>query len=96
MDGDGEDGPDPEGGEPFSVITGALPGSRVTVIDENERLKFARHVLAGVAVPSILIFVAYAACPDNTALQQIFELVKVGLLPLVTLVISFYFSKTDG
>lgn len=42
-----------------------------------------------------LVFAAYAVYPDNQALAGIFELVKIGLLPLVTLVVSFYFPKMD-
>jgi hypothetical protein len=36
-------------------------------------------------------FIAYAAMPDNPAMVQIFELIKIGAFPLVTLVIAFYF-----
>ena len=31
---------------------------------------------------------------ENEALNQAFELVKIGALPLVTLVVSFYFPNS--
>jgi hypothetical protein len=37
--------------------------------------------------------VSYAAAPENKALQQIFELIKIGALPIVTLLITFYFPN---
>jgi len=63
-------------------------------IDEGDRLKFARQILFFLAIICGGIFVAYARYPDNTALAAIFELIKIGALPLVTLVISFYFPST--
>lgn len=35
----------------------------------------------------------YALQHDNKALAAMFELVKIGALPLMTLVVSFYFPK---
>ena len=79
--------------ESVDVATDVLPDSQV--IDESERLKFARQVLVSLGFISVAVFVAYTAYPDNTALQEIFELIKIGLLPLVTLVVSFYFARTE-
>jgi hypothetical protein len=79
--------------ESVDVATDVLPDSQV--IDESERLKFARQVLVSLGVIAVAVFVAYTAYPDNTALQEIFELIKIGLLPLVTLVVSFYFARTE-
>ncbi len=79
--------------ESVDVATDVLPDSQV--IDESERLKFARQVLISLGFISVAVFVAYTAYPDNTALQEIFELIKIGLLPLVTLVVSFYFARTE-
>jgi hypothetical protein len=33
--------------------------------------------------------------PDNPGVSQIFELVKIGALPLVTSVISFHFPNSS-
>ncbi len=65
------------------------------VITAGDRLRFAKQVLLFLGVTCVLVFTAYVIFPDNQALAHIFELIKIGLLPLVTLVISFYFPKTD-
>lgn len=75
-------------------ITDVLPND-VRVITEGDRLRFAKQVLLFLGVTCVLVFAAYVFYPDNRALANIFELIKIGLLPLVTLVISFYFPKTD-
>ena len=62
-------------------------------IDEGERLRFARNILACLAIICVGVFAAYAAWPENKALSQVFELIKIGALPLVTLVVSFYFPN---
>lgn len=64
-------------------------------ISEGDRLRLARVVLMGLAVICVGVFVAYGMYPDNRALGQIFELIKIGVLPLVTLVISFYFPNSS-
>ena len=43
----------------------------------------------------VLVFAAYVIYPDNHALTNIFELIKMGVFPLVTLVVSFYFPKME-
>jgi hypothetical protein len=63
-------------------------------LTEGERLRFAKQVLLWLALICIAVFIAHGAYPDNQAIGQIFELVKIGALPLVTLVISFYFPAT--
>ena len=68
--------------------------SRVS-IDESDRLKLAKQVLFWLACICTAVFIGYAVFPDNTALTAIFELVKIGALPLVTLVISFYFPNSS-
>lgn len=65
-------------------------------IDENERLRFAKQVLFGMAFICLFVFAAYACFPDNKALANIFELIKIGALPLITLVISFYFPNAKS
>ena len=67
----------------------------VAVIDEGQRLRLAGRILLGLGLIAVGVFAGYGYLPDNTAMQAIFELVKVGLLPLATLVVSFYFTKAD-
>nr|VFK13580.1 MAG: hypothetical protein BECKLPF1236B_GA0070989_104912 [Candidatus Kentron sp. LPFa] len=69
-------------------------GDRVTTIDPSERLKFARQILLGLAVICVAVFVGYAWYPGNKALIAIFELVKIGILPLATLIVAFYFPTS--
>lgn len=69
--------------------------SRDIQVTAGERLRFAKQVLLFLGGGAALVFAAYAVYPDNQALAGIFELVKIGLLPLVTLVVSFYFPKMD-
>ena len=76
-------------------ITALVPKPKdLRVINEGERLRFARQVLLFGAV-CVLVFAAYAFRPENKALSSIFELIKIGILPLITLVVSFYFPKSD-
>jgi len=35
--------------------------------------------------------IAYGLNPENSALQAMFEFVKIGVPPLVTLLVTFYF-----
>ena len=67
----------------------------VRSIPETDRLKLARQLLLSLGVLTVGFFTWYAMAPENTALQAIFELFKIGVLPLVTLIVSFYFSRTD-
>lgn len=69
-----------------------LPWSAtVADISPGARLTFAKQVLGCLAIICIGIMVAYGLDPDNSALQAMFELVKIGALPIVTLMVSFYF-----
>ena len=63
-------------------------------IDEKDRLKFAKQILFYLFITFLTVFIAYAIYPENKALKDIFEFVKVGGASLVTLVISFYFTST--
>ncbi len=65
-------------------------------IGENDRLKFAKQVLFWLGLICIGVFIAYGMYPDNKALSSIFELIKIGALPLITLVVSFYFAKPNN
>lgn len=72
--------------------------SRAYEVDEIpavERLKLARQLLLFLGVLTVGVFIAYPMAPENAALQAIFELFKIGVLPLITLIVSFYFSRTD-
>src|SRR5262249_17513447 len=63
-------------------------------LTEKDRLGFARQILLCLALICIGEFIAYGVYPENGAITEIFELVKIGALPVVTLVISFYFPNT--
>ncbi len=65
-------------------------------IDEGDRLKFAKQVLFWLGLICIGVFIGYGMYPDNKALSSIFELIKIGALPLITLVISFYFPNSNN
>jgi len=69
--------------------------SQVT-IGEYDRLIFAKQVLFWLGIICIGVFIAYGMYPDNKALSSIFELIKIGALPLITLVVSFYFPKSNN
>jgi hypothetical protein len=64
-------------------------------INEGERLRFARQVLFWLAMICIGVFIAHGYDSKNEGINQIFELVKIGALPLVTLVVSFYFPNSS-
>lgn len=65
-------------------------------ISENERMKLGKQVLFFIGLFVLLVCGAYIYQPDNTATSAIFELVKIGALPLVTLIISFYFPNSQN
>jgi hypothetical protein len=61
-----------------------------------DRLSFAYRFLFALGGFCLIFFVWYGVDPSNDAVAKIFELIKIGALPLVTLVISFYFpNRTD-
>jgi hypothetical protein len=65
-------------------------------IDEGDRLAFAKQVLFWLGFICVGVFISYGMNPDNKALSSIFELIKIGALPLVTLVVSFYFPNSNN
>lgn len=67
--------------------------SDLALVDEGLRLKLAGRILLGIAIIGIGAGSFYGMFPENVAATNIFELVKIGLLPLATLVVSFYFSR---
>lgn len=82
-----------EGRPADRVDNGGFSASSVAQIDEGDRLKFARQILAALFFFVILIVVLAVMQPENKALDNIFEWAKFGVLPLVTLVIGFYFPN---
>lgn len=76
--------------------TDGLYQEQVLVFEEMERLRLARQVLCGIFVISVGVFIAHAYWDQNESIRQVFELLKIGALPLVTLVISFYFPNSHA
>jgi len=64
-------------------------------LSEEDRLRFARHVLLFLFVICLVVFSGYFFQPQNRAAAAIFELIKIGVPPLVTLVIGFYFPNSS-
>lgn len=83
------------GSDDIDLATVLKDSKGVSIINEGERLSFARHLLLGLAMICTGVFVAHGMYPDNSGVSQIFELVKIGALPLVTLVVSFYFPNSS-
>lgn len=75
-----------------SLVRDAQSFSDVT---GKDRLAFAREILIGLFFIVLLVFSMSFIQPENKALEKIFEWVKVGVLPLVTLVIGFYFPNSS-
>lgn len=73
-----------------------VPEGSFSTVDETERLKFGKQVLLWLAIICGAVITGYALSPDNKALANIFELVKIGALPLVTLIIGFYFPNSKN
>ena len=90
-------GTDPEGEDDGGVVTGdvSIPVHSGVSLPEADRLKLARQLLLSLGVLTVGFFTWYGRDPENSALQAIFELFKIGVLPLITLIVSFYFSRTD-
>jgi hypothetical protein len=67
--------------------------SELREISPAARLRFAKQVLCGITLLTGGILVSYGLAPQNDALHAMFELVKIGVLPIVTLLVSFYFPN---
>ncbi len=65
-------------------------------ISESDRLKFARQLLFFICLICVGVFVAHGYDPKNEGVNQIFELIKIGALPLITLIVSFYFPNNSA
>lgn len=55
---------------------------------------FANQLLVVITLIVVVAGASYAYSPDNKALMAIFDLIKIGVLPLVTLVVAFYFQRS--
>lgn len=62
-------------------------------LKEADRLLFAKQVLLFIFFFSVIIVVFAAFSPTNELIVQMVDLVKIGVLPLVTLIVSFYFPQ---
>lgn len=69
--------------------------NRGVKLSEEDRLRFARQILFFLFLFCLLVVGVYLLEPDNKAAPSVFELVKIGVLPLVTLVIGFYFPNNS-
>lgn len=85
---------DPSGPMTRDSLDVASERQLASTIDEAERLRFAKQVLLALFLVSLVSFAGYYAWPESRASAAVFELVKVGMLPLVTLVIAFYFPNS--
>ncbi len=56
--------------------------------EEQASLKFAQQILVCLGLIMAGVMVGYGVNPENPALQAMFDLVKIGTLPIVTLLIS--------
>jgi hypothetical protein len=62
-------------------------------INATDRLLFAKQVLFFIFAYSLIIVLLAAFFPDNDLIKQMIDLIKIGVLPLITLIISFYFPQ---
>ena len=75
-------------------VNEAFGSESVVEFNETDILKLGKWVLIWLAIICIGVFIGYGYSPENKALADIFELIKIGALPLVTLIISFYFPNS--
>jgi len=62
-------------------------------IKDTRLFRLAGWMLGCIFVFCACIFYFYASYPDNAALKEMFEFVKVSIMPLVVLIVSFYFKN---
>ncbi|WP_156401286.1 hypothetical protein [Duganella sp. Root1480D1] len=65
--------------------------AEVVELSATARLKFAKQLLCGLGLFSVGVMLAYGMFSQNKALEAMFEFVKIGMLPIVTLTASYYF-----
>lgn len=63
-------------------------------LNESDRLLFAKQVLLFIFVFSTIIVVLAAFFPYNNLIEQMVDIIKIGALPLITLIVSFYFPQS--
>ncbi|MBP2169440.1 putative membrane-anchored protein [Erwinia toletana] len=63
-------------------------------LKETDRLLFAKQVLLFIFIFSLCIVLLAAFFPDNELIKQMVDLIKIGVLPLITLIVSFYFPQS--
>lgn len=63
-------------------------------LGEGERMRFAKQTLLGLAIFCLIVTVLAAIFPDNKQIEALVDLIKIGALPLVTLIVSFYFPQS--
>ena len=68
---------------------------KAKTLDERV-LSFAKWSLAGIALLALLAAFVYAISGDSEAGSEIFEFMKVGLLPLAVMILTYYFAKPGG
>jgi hypothetical protein len=71
----------------------------VSEVTGQDLLRFARHILLCLFALSCAVMLLYYFSDrkgtNEVAAKEIFEVIKVGVLPLVSLVIGFYFRKSE-
>ena len=63
-------------------------------LKETDRLLFAKQVLLFIFIFSITIVFLAAFFPDNRLIEEMVDIIKIGALPLITLIVSFYFPQS--
>ena len=63
-------------------------------LSASDRLAFAKNLLAAIGCVCCAVFIAHGLWPDNTGVTEVFEIIKIGALPLITLIVTFYFPNS--
>lgn len=63
-------------------------------LNEADRLQFAKQMLFWLFIFCCLIVVLAAFQPENKLIESLVDLIKIGVLPLITLIVSFYFPQS--
>lgn len=69
-----------------------FPSAKQPDIAPAVRLRFAKQLLIAFGAVAITTTAAHIYQPDNTALAAVYEDLKIGIFPLLTLVVTFYFT----
>lgn len=79
---------------PGGIDLQQVSAASVVRFHEGHRLQFAKQILLFLFMLCMVVIIGYGLAPENQAWEKMFELVKIGALPLVTLVIGFYFPSS--